>query len=152
MARMHARKKGKSGSKRPPTKIAPEWVDMSAKQVEELVVKLAKEGKSMSIIGVILRDQYGIPSIKAVCGKSVKDILKENNLLPELPEDLRNLMEKAVKLRKHLEKNKKDLHNRRGLMLIESKIKRLQKYYKRKKVLPQNWYYNPEEAALLVKR
>ncbi|HIQ50834.1 MAG TPA: 30S ribosomal protein S15, partial [Nautiliaceae bacterium] len=49
-----------------------------------------------------------------------------------------------------LENHPKDLHSKRGLQLIESKIKRLVKYYKRKKVLPENWKYTPEIAKLLV--
>lgn len=151
MARMHARRKGKSGSRKPPTKTPPSWVDVDKKKCEELVVKLAKEGKSASDIGRILRDVHGIPSVKAITSKSITEILKENGLAPDLPEDFMNLIKKAVNLRKHLEKNPKDLHNKRGLMLIESKIKRLQKYYKKKHVLPEDWYYDPETAVLLVK-
>lgn len=148
---MHARKKGKSGSKKPAIKTKPDWVTMDKKEVEKLVIKLAKEGAAPSVIGRSLRDLYGIPSVKAVVGKTILGILKENKVEPEYPEDLLSLIKKAVFLRKHLEKNPKDLHNKRGLTLIESKIKRLQKYYKKKKVLPANWFYNPEEAALLVK-
>jgi small subunit ribosomal protein S15 len=151
MARMHARKKGKSGSTHPPTNVAPDWTTKDKKNVEELVVELAKEGMRASDIGRILRDSYGIPNIRPVCGKSIKDILEENKLKPEMPEDFMDLIKKAVNLRKHLERNPKDLHNKRGLELIESKIKRLQRYYKQKGELPEKWYYKPEEAALLVK-
>ncbi|MFC2175318.1 30S ribosomal protein S15, partial [archaeon] len=98
-----------------------------------------------------LRDSYGIPSAKDVTGKTITAMLKEQKLAPDYPEDILSLIKKAVFLRKHLEKNPKDIHNKRGLTLIESKIKRLQKYYKKKKVLPKDWYYKPEEAALLVK-
>ncbi|HIE33746.1 MAG TPA: 30S ribosomal protein S15, partial [Candidatus Altiarchaeales archaeon] len=64
--------------------------------------------------------------------------------------DLENLIRKAVNLRKHLEQNKKDLHNRRALQLIESKIRRLTKYYKGAGKLPENWMYEPEKAKLMV--
>lgn len=151
MARMHARKKGKSGSTRPSTKDAPKWIEKSKKEVEELIISMAKEGNSSSDIGRILRDQHGIPSVKSVCGTTIMAILKEAGEAPELPEDLMNLITSAVNLRKHIVKNTKDLHNKRGLHLIESKIKRLQKYYRNNKVLPSDWYYNPERAALLVK-
>ena len=151
MARMHARRKGKSGSRKPPGKTPPAWVDKSKKECEKLVIKLAKEGKSASEIGLILRDTYGIPDVKALTGKKVTQILKENKLAPDLPEDFMNLIKKAVNLRKHLEKNPKDIHNKRGLQLVESKIKRLQRYYKRRGVLPLDWYYDPKKAALLVK-
>lgn len=132
-------------------KNPPRWVDMTKKDCEELVLKLAREGKSASDIGRILRDVHGVPDVKSITGRSVTGILKENKLAPDLPEDFMNLIKKAVNLRKHLEKNTKDLHNKRGLALIESKIKRLQKHYKEKHVLPEDWYYNPETAALLVK-
>ncbi len=151
MARMHARKKGKSGSKRPAKRVKPEWVEKSPEEVEELVVKLAKEGKRPSEIGLVLRDQYGVPDVKAITGKRVVQILKEHNLAPKFPQDLMDLMRKAVNLRKHLEKHRKDLHNRRALTLIEAKIKRLVDYYKDEGVLPKDWYYNPDEAAILIR-
>ena len=151
MARMHSRKKGKSGSNHPAKKVAPDWVQYSKKEINEIIIKKYKEGKSMSMIGVILRDQYGIPSVKVVLGKTIKQVLKEEKLLPKWPEDLMNLMKKAVKLRKHLEENKMDKHNKRALQLTESKIRRLVKYYKSRKLIDQKWYYKPEEAALLIK-
>jgi small subunit ribosomal protein S15 len=151
MARMHSRKKGKSGSKRPPTKTPPEWLQYGKEETVEMVLKLAREDKSLSQIGVILRDQFAIPSVKAIVGKSVSQILKENKLKSKWPEDLMNLIKKAVKLRRHLETNKTDIHNRRVLRLVESKIKRLVSYYKKTGVVPEDWYYKPEEAALLIK-
>ncbi|MBN3036828.1 MAG: 30S ribosomal protein S15 [Candidatus Diapherotrites archaeon] len=151
MARMHARRKGKAGSKHPAGRVNPDWVKMSKKDCEELAVSMYKDGKSMAEIGLTLRDQYGVPSVKALCGRSVSDILKDNGIKQELPEDMMSLVKSAVFLRKHMQHNKNDLHNRRGLELIESKIKRLQKYYKRTGTLEKSWFYKPEEAALLVK-
>ncbi|MCD6549508.1 30S ribosomal protein S15 [Candidatus Micrarchaeota archaeon] len=151
MARMHSRKKGRSASKPPKTKVAPEWVKMSSHEVEDLVVSLAKQGHNPTTIGLILRDEYGIPSVKRICNKSITQILEENGLKPELPDDLVNLMRKAVRVRKHLENNKHDVHNRVKLRHIESKIRRLVKYYTRTKRLPADWRYDPDTAALLVK-
>jgi len=151
MARIHARKKGKSGSTHPVSKIMPSWVDKDKKTIEKLVLELHKEGLDKSSIGRILRDQYGVPSVKIMCGKSVVSILKQENVKEDLPEDLLNLMKKAVILVKHMEKNKKDTHNLHGLKLIESKILRLQKYYKAKGVLPAEWRYTREEAVLMVR-
>lgn len=124
----------------------------SKKEVENLVVKLAKEGYMPSMIGLILRDSYGIPSVKEITGKSITKILEENGIKYEIPEDLLNLLKRAVKLRKHLEIHRKDEHSRRGLILIESKIKRLEKYYKRVGKLPIDWKYDPEEAKILVQK
>ena len=151
MARMHSRKKGKSGSTHPVKKVAPDWVQYSKDEIKEIIIKLYKEGKSMSVIGVILRDQYGVPSVKVVVGKSIKQILADEGLLGKWPEDLMNLMRKAVRLRKHLEENKMDKHNKRALQLTESKIRRLVKYYKSVNVIDKKWYYKPEEAALLIR-
>lgn len=150
MARMHSRRKGKAGSKRPVVKGKLDFLSYGKEEIEELILKLRKEGNSPSKIGLILRDSYGIPSVKDATDEKIVEILKKNNLAPEIPEDLGNLIKKAIKLRKHLEKNKKDLHNKRGLQLIESKIYRLVKYYKNVGKLPSEWIYEPEKATLMV--
>ncbi|RLI31042.1 30S ribosomal protein S15 [Candidatus Bathyarchaeota archaeon] len=130
------RKKGKSHSTRPVSKRPPSWCSYTPEEVEALVVKLAEEGHPPSMIGIILRDQYGVPLVKPITGKSITRILKEKGLLKPIPEDLENLLKKASRLRAHLEKHRKDYHNKRALQLIESRIHRLEKYYKRKGVIP----------------
>lgn len=130
---------------------APEWVEQNPEEIVELIVKLNKEGKSTSEIGIILRDQYGIPSTKSVMGKKITEILEENGTVFEYPEDLLNLIKRAINIREHLDENPKDIHSKRGLIKIESKIRRLVKYYTRNNVLPEGWRYDPKEAALLVK-
>lgn len=151
MARMHSGARGKAGSKRPPSKAVPEWVEVSAKDVEELVVNLTNQGKSSAEIGMILRDTHGIPRVKNITGKSITDIQKENELLPEIPEDLLNLIKKSVELKKHLSENKKDYKAQRGDQLTISKIRRLVKYYTTNGRLPKSWRFSEETAALLVK-
>ncbi len=148
MARMYARKRGKSGSKKPLKKA--KWVEHSKEEVERLVVKFSKEGLQSARIGLILRDQYGIPSVKDITGKSITQIMAENNVAPKMPEDIFNLLKRAVNLRKHMEKNKKDYHSKRGLEQIESKIRRLAKYYIRTGKLNEGWKYDPERAKLIV--
>ena len=130
---------------------APEWVEQNPEEIEELIVKLHKEGKSTSEIGIILRDQYGIPSTKSVMGQKITEILEKNGEVFKYPEDLLNLIKRAINIREHLEENPKDIHSKRGLIKIESKIRRLVKYYTRNNVLPEGWRYDPKEAALLVK-
>jgi len=152
MARMHSRKKGKSGSTRPARLEKPVWVELSSEEVENQVVKLAKKGIPQSLIGVILRDSHGIPLIKIVTGKSVSQILKEHDIKTPLPEDLTNLVKKALNLRKHLESNHKDLHSKLGLQRTESKIYRLIKYYKGKKLLASDFKYDPDKIRTIVMR
>jgi len=150
MARMHSRDKGKAGSKRPVRKTAPSWLRYKAKEVELLITKLAKEGYTPSRIGLVLRDTYGIFNIKLVTKKKITDILKQNKLLPELPEDLATLMKRSIALKKHSENNNHDMTAKRGLQLTESKINRLVKYYKKIKKLPADYKYESEKVGLLV--
>lgn len=131
--------------------IKPEWIEYSNEEIEELILKLTKEGNSTSMIGIILRDQYGIPDVKLVTGQKITKILEKHDQGLEYPEDLMNLIRRAVNIRDHLDENPKDLHTRRGLRIIESKIRRLVRYYTREGVLPEGWRYDPRSAALLVK-
>ncbi|HDD46496.1 MAG TPA: 30S ribosomal protein S15 [Candidatus Aenigmarchaeota archaeon] len=151
MARMYARRRGKSGSHKPLLRTTA-WVGYTPKEVEELVIKYAKEGHSSAKIGIILRDQYGIPSVKGITNKTISDIMKEHGYYPSIPEDLLNLLKKAVNIANHLEKMKKDKHAKHALELVESKIKRLVKYYQRAKKLPKTWKYDLERAKLIVKQ
>lgn len=148
MARMYARKKGKSGSKKPLAKAT--WIEHKKEEVERLVVKLSKDGHKSAKIGLTLRDQYGIPSVKDITGKTIVTILGENKLLPSIPEELLNLLKKSVLLRDHMGKNKKDYISKHGLELLESKIRRLIKYYIKTKNLPVGYKYDPERAKLIV--
>ena len=151
MARMYSRKKGKSGSKRPIKRTIPTWLVYKPQEIELLIAKFAKDEKNASEIGLILRDNYGIPSVKVVCGKSITEIIKDKNLLPELPDDLTSLIRRSALIRKHLEENTKDETAKRGLTLSESKIKRLVKYYKKVGKLPSEWKFDPERAGFFVK-
>ena len=149
MARMHARRKGKSGSTRALREKHPEWSSLNPREIESRILELSKSGKSTSEIGMILRDQYAVPNVKIATGKSILQILENNNMKPEIPEDLRNLIRTALSLKKHLETNRKDLKNKRNLQLTESKIRRLTKYYHSEGQLSKDWKYSPEQAKLM---
>lgn len=150
MARMYSRKKGKSGSKRPVKREKKSWGRYSDKEVEQLTIKLSKQGLSTSQIGIALRDTYGIHDVKAITKKTISKILKENNLLMKVPEDLSNLIKKTIKLMRHVDVHKKDFSVKRGLLITESKIRKLAKYYKRKNRLPQDWAYDRAKAKMLI--
>jgi len=145
---MPKQEKGKSRQTRPVSKRPPSWCKYQPEEVEALAIKLAKEGNPPSRIGTILRDQYAIPLVKPITGKTITKILKDVELAPAIPEDLVNLLKKAESLSAHLEKNKKDLHNKRALQIVEAKIHKLSKYYKHERILPPNWKYEPKIASL----
>ncbi len=148
MARMHSRKKGQSGSKKPLKKEKPTWIRYKPMEIELLIVKLAKEGKTSSEIGIILRDIYGVPDVKLIIGKHISKILDEKKLLKELPEDLIALMKRAIFIKKHLERNHHDMTAKRGLQLTDSKIKRLIKYYKKSGKIHVEWKFDPAKLKM----
>jgi len=147
---MHSRGKGISDSALPYKRTPPSWLKVTSTEVCEHVCKLAKKGLTPSQIGVILRDSHGIAQVKNVTGNKIVRILKANGLAPQIPEDLYHLIKKAVAVRKHLEKNRKDKDSKFRLILIESRIHRLARYYKLRRVLPPSWKYESSTASALV--
>ena len=152
MARVYSRKKGKSGSKKPVFSKAKKWTTLKKPEIEELIVRLAKERKTSSQIGLMMRDGYGVPDVKIIIGKSVSEVMKGAAAYPEFPEDMMSLLRKSVSLRAHLETHKPDKHSKRGLENLEAKVRRLGKYYVRKGDMPKGWKYSPEETKLLVQK
>ena len=149
MARIHARRRGRSGYNPQTREKNPSWA-LNPKDVESKVAELSTEGNTTSQIGIVLRDMHGVPSVKLATGKSISKILSEKDMSPQLPEDLTNLMRKAVRLGEHLKINNKDVHNTRALRLTEAKILRLAKYYRSTNVLSEDWKYSLADAKLLV--
>ena len=150
MARMYSRKHGKATSHKPVDKTVPSWVSYKPGEVEQLIVKFAKQEHSSSQIGMILRDSYGIPCVKALLGKGISEVMKDKKVYKQLPEDLLHLIQKHIAVMKHLEENHHDMTAKRGMQLTESKIKRLVKYYKKKGVLEAEWMYDKKRAKLFV--
>jgi SSU ribosomal protein S15P len=148
MARIHSHRHGKSHSNRPPSIISTQWVNQSPEAIESTIVRLAKEGYTPSVIGIKLRDEYGVPLVKKLINKSVMQVLEEAKVQPQVPEDLQNLLNKARRLQAHLKVHKADRKNVHSLELLEAKIHRLSKYYKRKGILPENWKYSSVVAQL----
>jgi len=82
MSRLHSRRKGSSGSKRPMLTENPKWVTQSSDEVKDLVVKLNGEGMSMAKIGLVLRDQHAVPSVVLATGMSIKAIRTKRGSSP----------------------------------------------------------------------
>ena len=147
MTRIHSHRRGKSQSFRPMNKKV-DWVEFTSEQINEIISKLNKEGLNSSQIGVILRDQYTVPSVRTVVGKKMKEILEDIDASPAIPEDLDSLVKRAVRLQNHLKTNKGDRKNVRSLELLEAKIHRVSKYYKTRNVIPKDWKYKAMVAQL----
>ena len=148
MARIHSHRHGKSHQTRPPNKSNPGWVTTSPEEARTVALKLAKEGVSPSKIGLTLRDDYGVPLIKPLAGKSLGRILSEGKAAPKLPQDLLDLIERAQRVQKHLGDHKSDRKNVHSLELVEAKIYRLSKYYKERGILPADFKYTAVVAQL----
>ncbi|HXX05217.1 MAG TPA: 30S ribosomal protein S15 [Candidatus Bathyarchaeia archaeon] len=148
MGRLHSHRHGKSHSIRPVTPSAPTWVKQNPGEIEELVAKYAKEGLRPSEIGIKLRDQHSIPLIRQIVKKSVAEILEQKGVKPDMPEDLNNLVTKALGLQKHLKEHKSDRRNVRSLELLEAKVHRLSSYYKEIGRIPKTWKYKAVIAQL----
>ena len=150
---MHSDRRGASGSSRPAADEPPEWSDVDAEDIEARVVELAEQGVDPSQIGVKLRDEgvtgTPVPNVKLATGKKITEILDENDATPELPEDFRSLLEKAVRLNEHVRENGQDHQNRRALQNTESKVRRLANYY-RGDVLAEDFKYDFEMAKELL--
>tara|TARA_B100001996_G_scaffold92943_1_gene69353 strand:+ start:3811 stop:4266 length:456 start_codon:yes stop_codon:yes gene_type:complete len=150
MGRMHASGRGSSGSTRPFIDTAPEWSNTDKSAIEELILELAGKGHTTAEIGLILRDQHAVPNVRLVLGERVGQVLARNEISPSIPEDLMNLMRKALRMLDHLNANHKDLHNRRQLELIESRIRRLSRYLKETGALDSEWSYKRDQLRLAV--
>merc|ERR1712086_332051 len=150
MGRTYGKGKGISKSAIPYRRSVPAWFKLSSDEVKEQICKYAQKGLRQSQIGVILRDSYGVAQVKNVTGTKILRILKTRGLAPSLAEDLYMLIKKALTVREHLEKNRKDKDSKFRLILIESRIHRLARYYKLSKRIAGNWRYESANAAALL--
>ncbi len=107
----------------------PLWLKMTLEEVETLAEKLAKEGHTAEKIGLILRDQYGIPTTK-VFGKKLGKILQEKGLQNNA--DTVNIEKKFQRIKKHLEKHHKDNKSKRALAIRTGRVRNLNAYASRK--------------------
>lgn len=147
MVRMHGNGHGKSSSALPYRRAPPSWLTKTSREVVEMVCKLSKKGMTPSGIGMQLRDSMGIAQVKNITGRKILRILKHKGMAPEIPEDLYCLTRRATQMRKHLEHHKKDRDTKYRLILVESRIHRLARYYRRVKQLPPTWKYESKSAA-----
>lgn len=148
MARIHSHRHGKSHQTRPTSKSTPSWVTTSAEEAKSAALKMAKEGVSPSKIGQSLRDDYGVPLVKPLLGKSLGEVLAEGKASPKMPQDLQDLIDRAQRVQRHLTAHRSDRKNVHSLEMVEAKIYRLSKYYKQRGILPSDFKYKAVVAQL----
>jgi len=148
MGRLHSHRHGQSHSIRPITPSSTKWVKQNTQEIEELILKYSKDGLTTSEIGVKLRDQYAIPLVRSITKKSITEILEQKGIKQEMPEDLNNIVRKALGLQKHLKTHTSDRRNVRSLELLEAKVHRLSSYYKKIGRIPKTWKYKSVIAQL----
>jgi len=123
-------------------------VTYGADETKAAILKLAKDGLTPSQIGMALRDDYGVPLAKPLLGMSIGEVLTEAKAAPSLPQDLKDLIDRAERVQKHLIVHKGDRKNVHSLELVEAKIYRLSKFYKEKGILPSDFKYTAVVAQL----
>ena len=84
----------------------PSWVKTKPADFEKLVIELYKQGNDASKIGIILRDQHGVPKSK-IFGKRIMEIIKEAKIPIRSEADI--ISKKIEVLKLHIEKNKHDV-------------------------------------------
>jgi ribosomal protein S15P/S13E len=73
----------------------------------------------------MLKKEYGIRKFKEEYGKRISQILRKNSLY--VCPDKKNLSNQIEKLKKHLNKHKKDHSTRRIMLIQEAKLRKLEK-------------------------
>ncbi|MBR9705477.1 hypothetical protein GOV14_00415 [Candidatus Pacearchaeota archaeon] len=107
----------------------PVWLKYTKDEVKAIVLKLAEKGFTAEKIGLVLRDQYGIPKVK-IFDLKIKEILEEKGKFIE-PTN-KNLKEKLDKVITHYKKNKQDKNAERSLIITKAKLKKREDYQKKK--------------------
>lgn len=103
----------------------PVWLKYTEEEVKEIILKLADKGLTTEKIGLVLRDQYGIPKVK-IYNLKIGEVLKEKNKFTE--PSLLNLQKRKDRVEGHSIKNKQDKKAERSLILVKAKLKKVKEY------------------------
>uniref|UniRef100_A0A1B0AQY4 Small ribosomal subunit protein uS15 n=1 Tax=Glossina palpalis gambiensis TaxID=67801 RepID=A0A1B0AQY4_9MUSC len=96
--------------------------DRNSYHTDARATPFGKKGLTPSKIGIIFRDSHGAAQVRFVNGNKILRIMKSVGLNPGIPEDVYHMIKKAVAIRKHLERNRKDKDGKFRLILVESRI------------------------------
>jgi len=106
----------------------PPWLKIKEEEMKKIIVELAEKHQPAQI-GLILRDQYGIPSTR-LYGKKLMEYLKEAGITTN--PDLENAEKKFENLKVHLKTNITDRKAKHRLQKAQSRLNILKKYFAKK--------------------
>lgn len=101
-----------------------DWTKIKPAELEKIIVELARQGNAPEKIGLILRDQHGVPKAKLL-GVKVGKILAKNKLGTD--SEKKNISNKIEGLKKHSEKNKHDYTAMRKAVMYSARINKREK-------------------------
>ena len=104
-----------------------DWSKIKPAEVEKLIVDLGKQGNQPEKIGLILRDQHGIPKAK-LFNLKINKVLAKHNLAAN--SEKKNIESKIVKLEKHFAKHKHDYTAQLKKVMYASQLKKIEKLSK----------------------
>lgn len=103
----------------------PVWLKYTTEEVEAIIVKLAKKGLTSEKIGLVLRDQYGIPKAKLFNIKIKKIMEKHGEFIEPTNTNLKIKLDKIIK---HIHRNRQDKKAGRSLIITKAKLKKREDY------------------------
>ena len=103
----------------------PAWLKMKEPELKKTIAELS-ERHSPSKVGMILRDQYGVPTTR-IYGKKLKAYLKELGI--EKNEDLENAEKKVEKIKEHLKNNVTDRKAKHKLQKAQARLNITRNYF-----------------------
>jgi small subunit ribosomal protein S15 len=98
-----------------------DWTKIKPADIEKIIVELARQGNAPEKIGLILRDQHGVPKAKLL-GIKIGKVLEKNKLA--IDSEKKNISTKIENLKKHSAKNKHDYTAMRKAVMYTATINR----------------------------
>lgn len=107
----------------------PVWLKTSEEEIKKAIAELAGKYQPAQI-GLILRDQYGLPSTR-IFGKKLSVYLKELGIDTKAIE-LQNVEKKVEGMKEHLKKHQLDKKAKHKIQKPQSRVSRMKRYLSRK--------------------
>ena len=101
-----------------------DWIKTKPEEVEKIIVELGHKNTPPEKIGLILRDEYGIPKAK-MFGKKISQTLKKHKI--EINSEHNNISKKIDNLSKHFEKHSHDYTAQRSIVKYRARLNKLKK-------------------------